>query len=92
MLADNEAAATPILRSLLDRWPLTVGDKFTLCELFAYQMVRGPRWEREYAEANPEILTEMAAQDTVLIGDREVAVTPENLDHINATISTESCG
>lgn len=46
-LSHIEAAAGPVLRTLPDAWPLDRGErdgKRTLAELFAIQLLRGPRW------------------------------------------------
>jgi len=46
-LSHVENAAGPVLRSLPDAWPLDRGEregKRTLAELFAIQLLRGPRW------------------------------------------------
>jgi Protein of unknown function (DUF4238) len=49
-VAQGEAAATPLLRSFDERWPLSAGEKTQLAELFAYQLLRGPRSKAEYEE------------------------------------------
>jgi hypothetical protein len=49
-LGQGEAAATPLLRSFDERWPLSTEEKTQLAELFAYQLLRGPRWKAEYEE------------------------------------------
>jgi hypothetical protein len=36
-VAQGEAAATPLLRSFDERWPLSAGEKTQLAELFAYE-------------------------------------------------------
>jgi hypothetical protein len=48
MLGKGEAAATPLLRSFHEKWPLSIQEKAQLAELFGYQLLRGPRWKAEY--------------------------------------------
>lgn len=55
-LGQGEAAATPLLRSLDDRWPLSTQEKTQLAELFAYQLLRGPRWKDEYEKRTHRFL------------------------------------
>lgn len=43
-LAQTEARAAPILREIRERWPLSGEDKASLATLFAFQILRGPRW------------------------------------------------
>jgi hypothetical protein len=61
-LGQGEDAATPLLRSFAERWPLTINEKVQLAELFAYQVLRGPRWKTQYEEATREFLEEWAAE------------------------------
>jgi hypothetical protein len=49
-LGQGEAAATPLLRSFDEKWPPSIDEKTQLAELFAYQLLRGPRWKAEYEE------------------------------------------
>lgn len=48
MLAELEGIAAPVLREFEDRWPLDGDDKQKLAELFAFQLLRGPRYKAEY--------------------------------------------
>lgn len=57
-LGQGEAAATPLLRSFRERWPLSPEDKAQLAELFAYQLLRGPRWKAEYEKRTREFIKE----------------------------------
>jgi hypothetical protein len=61
-LGQGEAAATPLLRSFNERWPLTTEEKVQLAELFAYQLLRGPRWKAEYEERSQRFLDEYDRQ------------------------------
>lgn len=58
MLGEGEAAATPLLRSFAERWPLGTQDKAQLAELFGYQLFRGPRWKADYEERTRRFLAE----------------------------------
>jgi hypothetical protein len=72
-LGQGEAAATPLLRSFDERWPLALNEKVQLAELFAYQVLRGPRWKAQYEEGTREFLEEWAARaDTPDERDDEV--------------------
>jgi hypothetical protein len=57
-LGQGEAAATPLLRSFDERWPLSAEEKAQLAELFAYQLLRGPRWKAEYEERTRRFVKE----------------------------------
>ena len=64
-LGRGEDAATPLLRSFPERWPLTLDEKTQLAELFAYQVLRGPRWKAGYEDATREFLAEWATRPDV---------------------------
>lgn len=57
-LGQGEAAATPLLRSFHERWPLPPAEKGQLAELFAYQLLRGPRWKAEYEKRTRQFIAE----------------------------------
>jgi Protein of unknown function (DUF4238) len=61
-LGRGEHAATPLLRSFAERWPLTLDEKTKLAELFAYQVLRGPRAKASYEQATRAFLAEWAEQ------------------------------
>lgn len=65
-LGTGEAAATPLLRSFDERWPLSTEEKVQLAELFAYQLLRGPRWKAEYEERTRRFIEEYERRDTQL--------------------------
>src|SRR5207247_1374399 len=46
-LGEGERAAAPLLRRFGDHWPLDLDKKGMLAELFAYQLLRGPRFKAE---------------------------------------------
>lgn len=82
-LGHGEAVATPVLRAFADLWPLTNTDKHKLAMLFAYQLLRGPRFKDEYEGFTQRFIDEyksdakftkvdeeqMAAFDRALMGD-----------------------
>jgi hypothetical protein len=45
-LSEVESNAAPFLGSLDERWLLLGVDKLYLATLFAFQLLRGPRWSR----------------------------------------------
>jgi hypothetical protein len=47
-LGQGESKIAPLLRTFLDRWPLAVEEKANLAEMFAFQLLRGPRWKAAY--------------------------------------------
>jgi hypothetical protein len=57
-LGQGESKAAPLLRSFHENWPLRGGEKAMLAELFAYQLLRGPRWKAEYEERTRRFLDE----------------------------------
>lgn len=64
-LSHIEDAAGPVLRSLPGAWPLDRGDragKTTLAELFAIQLLRGPRWIKWHDEFTRAHIAELRAQ------------------------------
>jgi hypothetical protein len=61
-LGQGEAAATPLLRSFSTRWPLMPEEKGQLAELFAYQLLRGPRWKAEYEGRTRQFIEEFERQ------------------------------
>jgi hypothetical protein len=82
-LAQLEGIATPALRDFEKRWPLDDDYKQKLAELFAFQLLRGPRYKAEYEAMTQRFLDEyqergefedldpeqVAAFDEALIGD-----------------------
>jgi hypothetical protein len=82
-LGQLEHAVAPTLREFDDRWPLGDDDKAKLAQLFAYQLIRGPRYKTAFEEMTERFLEEykeredfdgvdpeqMAAFDEALKGD-----------------------
>jgi hypothetical protein len=84
-LGVGESAATPLLREIADRWPLSTEDKTMLAELFAYQLLRGPRWKDEYEMRTREIFDRYRKEGK--LGD--TALTDEQLREFEAHLSTD---
>lgn len=47
-LSEIESNAAPLLKSFAEAWPLSGDDKLKLATLFAFQLLRGPRWKETY--------------------------------------------
>lgn len=62
-LSELESAATPVLREFEDRWPLGDDDKSALAHLFAYQLLRGPRYKAEYDALARRVTEQFAHHD-----------------------------
>jgi Protein of unknown function (DUF4238) len=82
-LGTGEEAATPLLRSFDERWPLPVNEKSQLAELFAYQLLRGPRWKAEYEEWTRGFIEEYDAR-----GDSQLP--QESIEEQNAILLSDS--
>jgi Protein of unknown function (DUF4238) len=54
-----DSAAAPVLRAIVDRWPLDLDDRGKLAAFFGYQLVRGPRWKEWHERKTHEILDEL---------------------------------
>jgi hypothetical protein len=89
-LGQGEHLATPALRSFADTWPLPSHSKRILAELFAYQLLRGPRWKEEYREAQPLILDEYRKEGVLTIDGRDYPITQEALARVGAQLGTDS--
>jgi Protein of unknown function (DUF4238) len=63
-LSEIESTAAPLLGSFNERWPLTRDDKLSLAVLFAFQLLRGPRWKEEY-EARTDAFLEQYDESTL---------------------------
>jgi hypothetical protein len=82
MLGQGEAAATPLLRSFAQKWPLPTNEKIQLAELFGYQLLRGPRWKAEYEERTRRFLDEYDR--------RPSSLPPEKIEEQNAALLSDS--
>jgi len=58
-----ERRAAPILGEIEERWPLSFEDKRVLGEFFALQVLRSPRWRRDYAVRTRRLVEEYRASD-----------------------------
>jgi hypothetical protein len=82
-LGQGEAAATPLLRSFAERWPFSTEEKGQLAELFAYQLLRGPRWKAEYEEGTRRFVAEYDQRP-------DVDIPPEELEAQTAVFLSDS--
>jgi hypothetical protein len=90
-LAQGEDAATPILRTFGEKWPLTLEEKGQLGELFAFQIVRGPRWMDEYEALTRDAIQGWRRDQKITRGDRESEVTADELsraEEVSSAIRT----
>jgi hypothetical protein len=83
-LAQGESAATPLLRSFDERWPLSKDEKAQLAELFAYQLLRGTRWKAEYEKGTLRFLERRRDEDLAR------GLDPDDLDEENAEFLSNS--
>lgn len=49
-LSQIESNAAPLLQSFEETWPFSGDDKLMLAALFAFQLLRGPRWKEAYED------------------------------------------
>jgi hypothetical protein len=75
-LSHIEDAAGPVLRRLPNDWPLSLSDKTTLAELFALQLLRGPRWIEWHEAFTRDFIEEQRAKG---ISASELAALQEHL-------------
>ena len=81
-LAEVESNAAPLLESFEEAWPFPSDDKLKLSTLFIFQLLRTPRWMKDYTERmrgyvdqygreNPSALTdeELEEQYAFLVSD-----------------------
>ena len=79
-LSQGERVATPLLRSFADRWPLSLKDKATLGELFAFQLLRGTRWKQEYEGGTRAILDGWRRTGKITTPQGETSVKAADVD------------
>lgn len=89
-LGHGEAAATPVLRSFQDEWPLATDDKLKLAELFAYQLLRGPRWKDEHAERTRGIIADLRDEGKLTWEGGERELSAEELDKAEEVFLTDT--
>jgi hypothetical protein len=82
-LGEIESAATPLLRSFEDDWPLSGDDELRLAVLFAFQHLRTPRWKQAYERRTRSFVDEY---------DREnpTALSPAEVEEHNAQLLSDS--
>lgn len=71
-LSQIEANAAPLLRSFATDWPLSGDDKLKLAVLFAFQLLRGPRWKEAYEARTPGFLEEYDAANPTDLSPAEL--------------------
>lgn len=89
-LSQGEAAAAPVLRSFRDNWPLAIEEKLKLAELFAYQLLRGPRWKEEHAERTRRIIDDFRVEGKLTWDGGERELSPEELDKAEELFLTDT--
>jgi len=89
-LGDGEAAATPVLRSFADGWPLNTEEKVKLAELFAYQLLRGPRWKAEHAAFVSDVLAGWRREGKVKARGEQQEVTDAEIDEAVSVFGTDT--
>jgi hypothetical protein len=82
-LSEIESKAAPLLGSFDERWPLLGDDKLNLATLFAFQLLRGPRWKEAYEERTADFLEEY---DKTTLS----ALTPTQREEHNAQILSDT--
>ena len=89
-LAQGEEAATPVLRAFAEKWPLTLEAMAKLGELFAFQIVRGPRWMDEYSALTADAVEEWGRDQKVTVAGRDLPVTPVELAEAKRLLLTDT--
>jgi hypothetical protein len=71
--AQIESNAAPLLRSFNELWPLSGDDKRKLAVMFAFQLLRGPRWKDAYEDRTLGFLDEIdrSQPDSLTPAERE---------------------
>lgn len=82
-LSEMEANAAPLLRSFATDWPLCGDDKLKLAVLFAFQLLRGPRWKEAYKARTLGFLDEYDAVNPT-------DLPPAELEEYNAELAGDS--
>lgn len=72
-LSKGESASAPVLQAFDADWPLPLEDRAKLAELFAYQLLRGPRWESEHTRSVDESIDEYRNLERLKSEDEEKA-------------------
>lgn len=71
-LAEIESNAAPLLRSFEKDWPLSGDDKLKLAVLFAFQLLRGPRWMESYEHRTRRFLEEYDRTTPIDLSEAEL--------------------
>lgn len=79
-LGQLEGIAAPVLREFDERWPLDDDEKQKLAELFAFQLLRGPRYKAEYEAMTQRFIDDYGARGALAhLDPDEVAAFEEAL-------------
>jgi hypothetical protein len=83
-LSNLENVAIPALRTLKDTWPPDAEQKNKVATLFAYQLLRGPRWRAERGDHTMEFIQEL--RRTGRLDDEKGnarVLTPDEREHLD---------
>lgn len=78
-----ENRAVPVMRTIDERWPLTVDERATLAEYLALQVVRGPAWRSFHDDLRDHVIDEQSAENLTDLG-------PESLDKHIAMVRSDA--
>jgi Protein of unknown function (DUF4238) len=82
-LGQIESNAAPLLRSFDKDWPLSGDDRMKLAVLFAFQLLRGPRWMEAYEARTRRFLEEYKRS-------KPVDLSPAELEEHDAQILSDT--
>src|SRR5437588_8085107 len=89
-LGQGETATAPVLRSFEHRWPLVREDKLKVAELFAYQLLRGPRWKDEHEALTRRFIADYR-RDGIRTDDGQTRwISEEELETAERVFQTDS--
>jgi len=71
-LGQIESNATPLLQSFEEGWPYSGDDKLKLAVLFAFQLLRTPRWQDEYTERTRQLADQYRRENPSALTDEEL--------------------
>jgi hypothetical protein len=78
-LCEIESRTAPILRELLERWPLSNSDKARVAQFLGLQSVRGPHWRNFYQGHVDEWVENVLIKDPGRIGVSEAEASDSDL-------------
>lgn len=90
-LAHLESTTAPLFDALTRAWPPTLATKGALAELFAFQIVRGPRWKEWHREFLARSMEERRRDPTIT---REsglvVPISAKDLDALESELASDT--